>query len=198
VKNYQHFCARRNRGMGECCFRVLFLAGISLFLIVGCEGGSKPAKPTVQRRDQTQKSPPRQGEIEPTKVEEKAVDKEREAPYTYNPVGKRDPFKTFIALGPKKAAPTTPLTPLQRYDVSELKLVGILKGPAGYRALVEDAGGKGFIVTKGTPIGRENGHVKEIHDNRVIIEQTHKDIFGQVKQREITMPLRKPEEGGVQ
>jgi len=75
--------------------------------------------------------------------------------------------------------------------------VGILKGPAGYRALVEDAGGKGFIITKGTLIGRENGYVKEINDNRVIIKQTHKDIFGQVKHREITMPLRKPGEGGV-
>jgi type IV pilus assembly protein PilP len=189
-QNYQNICAQKNRGMGECCFRVLFVAGISLFLIVGCEGGSKPAKPTVHRRARPQKPLPE-------KVEEKAVDKEEEPPYTYNPVGKRDPFKTFIALGPKKAAPTTPLTPLQRYDVSELKLVGILKGPAGYRALVEDAGGKGFIVTKGTPIGRENGRVKEIHDNRVIIEQTHKDIFGQVNQREITMPLRKPGEGGV-
>jgi type IV pilus assembly protein PilP len=198
VKNYQHFCARKNRGMGECCFRALFLVGISLFLIVGCEGGSKPAKPIG-------KPPPSKGEIKPTKVEEKAVDKEvekeadkeREPPYTYNPVGKRDPFKPFIALGPKKTAPTAPLTPLQRYDVSELKLVGILKGQAGYRALVEDAGGKGFIITKGTPIGRGNGHVKEIHDNRVIIEQTHKDIFGQVTQKEITMPLRKPGEGGV-
>ena len=190
MKNYQHFCARKNRGIGKCCFRALFLAGIFLFVIVGCEGGSKPAKPTVERIAQPQKPPPE-------KVEEKAVDKEEEPPYTYNPVGKRDPFKPFIALESKKTTPTTPLTPLQRYDVSELKLVGILKGPAGYRALVEDAGGKGFIITKGTPIGRENGYVKEIHDNRVIIQQTHKDIFGQVKHREITMPLRKPGEGGV-
>lgn len=197
MENYQQFGvrkeARKNRGMGKCCFKALFLAGIFLFLIVGCEGGSKPAKPTVQRRARPQKPPPE-------KVEEKVVDKvdkEDEPPYTYNPVGKRDPFKPFIALESKKTTPTAPLTPLQRYDVSELKLVGILKGPAGYRALVEDAGGKGFIITKGTLIGRGNGYVKEIHDNRVIIKQTHKDIFGQVKDREITMPLRKPGEGGV-
>ena len=179
-----------NRVIGGYYLKALLVAGISLFLIVGCEGGSKPAKPTVQRRARSQKPPPE-------KVEEKAVDKEEEPPYTYNPVGKRDPFKPFIALESKKTAPTAPLTPLQRYDVSELKLVGIMKGPTGYRALVEDAGGKGFIITKGTPIGRGNGHVKEIHDNRVIIKQTHKDIFGQVRHREITMPLRKSGEGGV-
>ena len=170
--------------------KTLFLGGISLLLIWGCEGGSKPAKPTVVPRHQRQKPLPE-------KKEEKVVDEKSEPSYTYNPAGKRDPFRPFIALGPKKPAPTARLTPLQRYNVSELKLVGILKGPTGYRALVEDAGGKGFIITKGTPIGSGNGRVKEIHDNRVIIEQTYKDIFGQIKHREISMPLRKPGEGGV-
>lgn len=128
---------------------------------------------------------------------DKITGEKRELLYTYNPAGKRDPFKSFIALGPKKSSPTARLTPLQRYDVSELKLVGILKGRAGYRALVEDATGKGFIITKGTLIGPENGLVKEIRDDRVIIKQTHKDIFGQIKEREISIRLRKPAEGGV-
>ena len=128
---------------------------------------------------------------------DKVADEKTEPVYTYNPAGKRDPFKPFISLGPKKAAHTARLTPLQRYDVSELKLVGILKGPIGYRALVEDASGKGFIITKGTLIGREDGHVKEIRKDRVIIKQTHKDIFGQIKEKEISIRLRKPEEGGV-
>jgi type IV pilus assembly protein PilP len=112
-------------------------------------------------------------------------------------VGKRDPFKPFITLGPKKPLTKARLTPLQRYDVSELKLVGILKGPMGYRALVEDAGGKGFIITKGTLIGRGNGRVKEIHKDRIVVEETYKDIFGQVKRRRITVSLKKPEEGGA-
>ncbi|UCD71848.1 MAG: pilus assembly protein PilP [Syntrophobacterales bacterium] len=178
-----------NKLMGGYYFKTLFLVGISFLLIWGCEGGSKPAKPTVVSKHKRQKPPPKE-------KDERVVEEKEEPSYTYNPVGKRDPFIPFITLGPKKPVSTVPLTPLQRYDVSELKLVGILKGPAGYRALVEDAGGKGFIITKGTPIGRGNGRVKEIHDNRVIIEQTYKDIFGQIKQREISIPLRKPEEGG--
>ena len=180
-----------NRVIGGYYLKALLVAGISLFLIWGCEGGSKPPKVTVVKRDRRHKPPPKK------KKEEKVVDEKKEPPYTYNPVGKRDPFKPFIALGPKKRASKAPLTPLQRYDVSELKLVGIMKGPTGYRALVEDAGGKGFIITKGTLIGRGNGRVKGIHDNRVIIEETYKDIFGQVKRREISVPLRKPEEGGL-
>lgn len=170
--------------------RTIFVVGISLFLIWGCEGGSQSPKVTVVKTQRSSRTPPK-------KKEEKAVDEKREPPYTYNPVGKRDPFKPFIALGPKKRVSKAPLTPLQRYDVSELKLVGILKGPAGYRALVEDAGGKGFIIGKGTPIGRENGKVKEIREDRVIVEQRYRDIFGQMKHREITIPLRKPGEGGV-
>ncbi len=190
MKSYQHFCVR-NKSIGGYYLKILFLVAISLFLIWGCEGGSDRPKVTVVKRDRGHKPPA------PEKSEEKVVDEKMEPPYTYNPAGKRDPFKPFIALGPRKPVPTVTLTPLQRYDVSELKLVGILKGPTGYRALVEDAGGKGFIVTKGTPIGRGNGRVKEIHDNRVIIEETSKDIFGQIKHEEISMPLRKPGEGGV-
>ena len=63
--------------------------------------------------------------------------------------------------------------------------------------MLEDASGKGFIVTKGTLIGHKNGRVKEIRKDRVIIKQTHKDIFGQIKEKEISIRLRKPEEGGV-
>jgi type IV pilus assembly protein PilP len=183
----------RNRAIGGYYFRALLLAGVALLFIWGCEGGSKPPKATVEKRARSRKP-----EVAPKKEEEKAVAEKKEPPYTYNPVGKRDPFKPFIALGPKKPGPPkTPLTPLQRYDVSELKLVGILKGPKGYQALVEDAGGKGFIIAKGTFIGRGDGRVKEIHENRVVIEETYKDIFGQIKRREISMPLKKPEEGGA-
>jgi type IV pilus assembly protein PilP len=181
----------RNRATGGYHLKALIIASLSLFLILGCEGGSKPSKVTVVKRARSQKPPPK-------KEEEKVVEEKKEPPYTYNPRGKRDPFKPFIALGPKKPVRRkAPLTPLQRYDVSELKLVGILKGPGGYRALVEDAGGKGFIIGKGTLIGPGDGRVKEIHENRVIIEETYKDIFGQIKRRKISMPLRKPEEGGA-
>jgi Tfp pilus assembly protein PilP len=183
----------RNRAIGGYYFRALLLAGVALLFIWGCEGGSKSPTVTVVKKDRSRKP-----EVAPKKEEEKTVAEKKEPPYTYNPVGKRDPFKPFIALGPKKPGPPkTPLTPLQRYDVSELKLVGILKGPKGYQALVEDAGGKGFIIGKGTLIGRGDGRVKEIHENRVVIEETYKDIFGQIKRREISMPLKKPEEGGV-
>ena len=183
-----------NKIFGGYYLKTLFVAGISLLLIWGCEGGSKPAKPTVVERQRRRRPSPQKKE---EKVADKITEEKREPLYTYNPVGKRDPFKPFLVLGPKKPSPTARLTPLQRYDVSELKLVGILKGRAGYRALVEDAGGKGFIISKGTLIGPENGRVKEIRDDRVIIKQTHKDIFGQVKEREISIRLRKPAEGGV-
>ena len=186
-----------NRVIGGYYLKTLFVVGISLLLMWGCEGGSKPAKPTVVKRQRRQRPPVQEKEEKVQKKEEKVIEEEKEPSYTYNPVGKRDPFKPFITLGPKRPTPTARLTPLQRYDVSELRLVGILKGPAGYRALVEDASGKGFIITRGTLIGRENGFVKEIHDDRVIVKQTYKDIFGQIKKREISIRMRKPEEGGV-
>jgi len=101
---------------------LLFIAGISLLLMLGCEGGGEPPKPTVVKRQRRQK-PPAQ-EIQETVKEEK-----KEPAYTYNPVGKRDPFKPFIALGPKKSVSKAPLTPLQRYEPAERVLLS-QRGPS--------------------------------------------------------------------
>jgi type IV pilus assembly protein PilP len=164
-----------------------------LFLVAGC-GGSSPPSPPPQKV----KSPSVEKKVGGVKVaEKKEAEKKEQAEYAYNPAGKPDPFKPFMQLAPgKEFSRAVPLTPLQKYDVSQLKLVAIITSSEGNIALVEDSTGKGYSLRKGTGIGRNDGRVKKIVKDRVIIEEVHEDIFGQKKIREISLFLHRVEEGG--
>ncbi len=131
------------------------------------------------------------------KVEKKEVAKKEEPEFSYNAAGKADPFRPFIQLSPEKAAKSAFLTPLQKYDVSQLKLVAIITLPEGSVGLVEDQQGRGYFLKKGTAIGRHDGKVKAIQKDRVIIEEAYSDVLGQGKVNEISLFLHQPaEEGG--
>ena len=164
------------------------LSIVFLFLIGGCGGGTPPSSlssktksPAVEKKKE-----------EPTKEAEKKEEME----YSYNPAGKPDPFKPFIELTPVRTSRSTPLTPLQKYEISQLKLVAIISTPEGNIAMVEDATGKGYFLKKGTWIGKNDGKVTKILKDKVIIEEVYQDIFGQTKTNEISLFLQKIEEGG--
>ena len=130
-------------------------------------------------------------------AEKKELEKKEEKEYSYDPVGKADPFKPFIQLTPVKVSSRTlPLTPLQKYEISQLKLVAIIASPDGNIALVEDSTGKGYFLKKETGIGKNEGKVKKILKDRVLIEEVYEDAFGQKKSSEISLFLHKVEEGG--
>ena len=122
--------------------------------------------------------------------------KKEEAEYAYNPAGKPDPFKPFIQLTPTKESPrSVPLTPLQRYEMSQLKLVAIISTPQGNIALVEDSAGKGYFLKKGTDVGKNDGKVTKVLKDRVIIEELFQDVLGQTKKNEVELVLHRLEEG---
>lgn len=175
----------------------LFLGLILLcviFILGGC--GEKPSTTPITQK--TKVSTVEKKVTEPTKVtEKKETEKPVEFEYTYNPAGKPDPFKPFIQISPiKEAKKTVPLTPLQKYEISQLKLVAIIITPEGNVAMVEDSTGKGYIVKKGTIIGKNEGRVTKILKDRIIIEEAYQDVLGQTKINELTMTLHRPEEGG--
>ncbi|MGZ3559663.1 MAG: pilus assembly protein PilP [Thermodesulfobacteriota bacterium] len=162
------------------------------FLIGGCGGGMVPSSPPPKA-----KSPAVEKKEEPTKVaEQKEPEKKGEVEFSYNPSGKPDPFRPFIELAPVRSARTVPLTPLQKYDLSQLKLVAIISTPDGNVALIEDGTKKGYFLKKGTWIGKNDGKVVNILKDRVIVEEIYQDIFGQMKKNEIKLMLHQTEEGG--
>ena len=117
----------------------------------------------------------------------------------YNPAGKVDPFEPLFKDKPthsgtkkKKRKTREPRTPLERIDISQLKLVGIILASSGNRALVEESSGKGYVIKKGTYIGTNAGRVSDIKKDMVIVEEEYEDVFGKLKVQKKEIKLPKP------
>ncbi|MFO7885861.1 MAG: pilus assembly protein PilP [Desulfobacteraceae bacterium] len=117
--------------------------------------------------------------------------------------GRVDPFAPLIKTekqaegkakeGDVKKAPERILTPLEKLDYSQMKLVAIVGAESGNMAMVEESGGKGYIVRIGTYIGKNSGRVADIKRDRIIIQERVKNFKGDFEERSREMKLHKKE-----
>jgi Tfp pilus assembly protein PilP len=82
-----------------------------------------------------------------------------------------------------------PRTPLEGYEIGQLKLVGIVSEAGTIRAMVEDSAGLGYIVTTGTPIGSSGGVVRSIEQRRMLIQEMTTNFYGEKQAKEVVMEL---------
>lgn len=104
--------------------------------------------------------------------------------YTYNPVGKRDPFRSPLEeLGPVLPNPavTACTEPLCAFDLDQLKLVAVVTGDANPVAMVEDPIGRGHIVRRNTRMGRQGGKVTQILRDSVTVTEVFSGNDGIIK-----------------
>ena len=119
-----------------------------------------------------------------------------QADYIYNPIGKRDPFRAFLAGGGRGAGEDdTPRTPLQRFEIDEYRLVGIIWGIDRPRALVEDPDKVGHVMEIGTYIGKNWGKVTQITSSEVVVTEEYQTMDGELVVNPIRMSL--PVDGDV-
>ncbi|MFO8084174.1 MAG: pilus assembly protein PilP [Desulfobacterales bacterium] len=120
----------------------------------------------------------------------------------YTPENKIDPFRPLfreesheeeIEVSQKvEKEKRIPRTPLERIDLNQLKLVGIIQAPRGNKGLVEEASGKGYIVSLGTYMGTNGGRVVDIMNDRVLVEEETEDILGKLTLQKRELKLQKP------
>jgi len=101
----------------------------------------------------------------------------------------RDPFRPMTLRSKVGKTPRENLSPLERYELSQLKLVGIVWDIKEPRAMVEDTGGLGYVVKVGTPIGSNDGKVKAIYRNEVVVEEFYSDDYGTRTKRDVGIKL---------
>jgi len=100
-----------------------------------------------------------------------------ERKYIYNPVGKTDPFKSFIVLqAEKKEKEEEPRTYLETLELSQISISVIIIGEKEKWAMVTDNKGDGYVIKEGTPIGLERGYVYKINPGEVIIREEYRNI----------------------
>jgi hypothetical protein len=105
----------------------------------------------------------------------------------------RNPFRPFtLDLRPQYSG--EPLTPLERYDLPQLRVAAVLVDLQPPRAMLEDNSGMGYIVTPGTPIGRNRGVVTAIESRHIVVEEKLVDYYGREQTQRVVLEMPKDEE----
>ena len=125
------------------------------------------------------------------------------AGFGYDPQGRRDPMEPLVKEAPPPAtpkrverAPDEVREPLERFDLAALKLVAIVRGSFGSKALVKAPDGKGYYVTVGTRMGMHGGRVSEIREQALVIEELYVTPGNEVISEPLTLPLRRQDGKG--
>jgi type IV pilus assembly protein PilP len=96
-----------------------------------------------------------------------------EAELAYSSIGKRDPFKSFLADMRTSSGPvvTRCNTPLGRFEIDQLRLVAVITGMADPMAMVEAPTGVGYTLRKGACLGKNGGVIASIRSDEVVISE---------------------------
>ena len=111
---------------------------------------------------------------------------------TYDKKGKRDPFVSLVVTAVEK--PKKGQTPLENYDISAIKILGIVWNEKGNFATVVLPDGKAYTLREGMTIGIHEGKIQKINKNHIVIIERIKDYRGQLKSKETILKLREGEE----
>jgi type IV pilus assembly protein PilP len=179
---------------------IIFALGI--FLIgMGCgEEAPKPTKLSIPAPG------PKPAAKAPAKEPSRPVMEAKVGPppsiaFTYDPQGKVNPFQPLVVDKPEKPEKPEmaarkkavkgdePRTPLEKLDLQALKLVAVIWNISVPRAMVEDPGGKGYILTMGTRIGRNQGQVTKITPAGVVVTEKYETSDGKMKTRDVPLLL---------
>jgi Tfp pilus assembly protein PilP len=159
-------------------------------ILPGCS--DQPASPPVQAvQQQTPASPAAQ--TDPPAVEAVADEPAQEG-YVYLQRDRRDPFVPLIV--PKKSAQKgdgAKAGTIEGYDLTEFSLSAIAKMGREYYALLTTADNKSFTVRQGARIGLNNGKVKEITRDKVVLVEYSRDFRGELNPRQILLEFHKGE-----
>lgn len=166
------------------------MSGLVVTLLFGCQSqdavvdappARQPIKKKVDQNNNVKKVMEEQESEKPVPVE-----------YAYDPAGRRDPFVPLLEV--KKAIPTDdgPLTPLQTFDVGQLRLAGVVVGHSAPIAMVMVPGGKSYILKKGDKVGKNHGTVIDINEQSVLVKERYYDFAGEIREnvQEILLPKR--------
>jgi type IV pilus assembly protein PilP len=101
-------------------------------------------------------------------------------PYVYDPTGLRDPFEALVMIRKPVVNDGMPLTPLQKYDLSQFRLTAVVVGKNQPVAMVVAPGGKAYVLKTGVKIGKNGGVVTKVSPEVVYVEEKYYDFTGKL------------------
>lgn len=176
--------------------QALGVAAIGALTAFGCSGGDGSGNSGKSVSDTAASS-------EETKTRKGSDKQNKAAPelgktveeYSYSAVGKRDPFKSYLAeLNEAKASKQQrKKQPTEEYKLDQYRLTGLVTGTSRPRAMVEDPNGRGHVVHIGTRLGKDGGIVTRITPTGIVVTEQFRAPTGEVVRVPIRVKL--PESG---
>ena len=135
-------------------------------------------------------------DAQPVLEQEQEIESVRQEKEHYDSQGKIDPFKPLIQAKSETMPffdkdPERILTPLEKIELSQIRLVAVIIMKNKRIAMVEEAGGKGYEVGIGTYIGKNRGKVSEIKKSSIVITELVKDFKGRFTEQAQEIKLHK-------
>ena len=161
---------------------IFILILTSLFFLGACYKKAATSKAAPAKT--TQETALQSADAKGTKATEEVT--------TYDKRGKRDPFVSLVVTAVEK--PKKGQTPLENYDVSAIKILGIVWTEKGNFAEIVLPDGKAYTLREGMTIGIHEGKIQKINKNHIVIIERIKDYRGQLKSKETILKLREGEE----
>ncbi len=166
---------------------VYLICGV--FIFSGMVGCSEEPSSSQQSKKTTVVKTPAKKQLSAPVVE---AEVEKEVAFVYTTEGRRDPFVPLSRIRKPLGNTEEPATPLQKYDLVQFKLVGVIVGKGQSKAMVVAPDGKSYILAKGVKIGKNNGVIIDISSEAIRVEEKYYDFSGNVIEniQEITVPKR--------
>lgn len=121
-----------------------------------------------------------------------AIDSGQEASnYSYTTVGKRDPFRSYIADLREVARAEDVRRPesTEKFELDQYRLTGLVTGTSQSQAMVEDPDGMGHVVRVGARLGKNGGRVTRIAVDQIIVTEEFRAPTGERIRVPITVRL---------
>jgi type IV pilus assembly protein PilP len=115
--------------------------------------------------------------------------------FSYDPSGRRDPFRSYEWEYMKRELADGETGPLEQFDLSQLSLVGIVWNVGRARALVKDPSGMSYVVAQGARMGKNKGEVLRIDDNLMVVRERYEDLYGKESTQDVEMRIRASDGG---
>jgi type IV pilus assembly protein PilP len=175
------------------CLLSLVAVGIVVASLASCKKNEQPAAP-AQPAPAKAAAPQQQKPVQ--KPVSSALSLSPAPVNQFDFSNKKDPFRPFVIV----KAPQTPSVnnvpkmarialPIHSFDVSQFKLIGIVTGDRQNKAMVVDPNGKGYVITVGMTIGKNEGLITSITNSGVDVVEKFRDDNGRVRKETIKITL---------
>jgi type IV pilus assembly protein PilP len=164
--------------------RLFCLAFVAAAVIAAC-GGSAPATPAAPASTPTAKAPKAGAADAGTAVAA------QQFPYMYNPIGKRDPFRSpEEGLSRSTEKDIACNEPLCGFDLDQIQLVAVVSGDANPVAMVEDNQRIGYLVHRNSRVGKQGGKVTQIQHDCVVVTEYFQTPDGKVNPNRVNLCIK--------